>query len=129
MASKSIKQLVSEARMHITNLSPAEAQAALESGNARFIDLRESEEIRRNGKIPAAVHAPRGMLEFYADPASPYHLPEFDPQQELILYCAGGGRSALATKTLQEMGFEKVAHLDGGFKAWEEAGLPVQNDS
>jgi rhodanese-related sulfurtransferase len=82
------------------------------------VDLREPDEVANSGTIPGAVHAPRGMLEFYADPASPYHRAEFDPARRTILYCASGGRSALAVEALQQLGYGQVAHLDGGFKAW-----------
>ena len=77
-------------------------------------------------KIKGSVHAPRGMLEFYADPSLPYHKPEFDPEKRIILHCASGGRSALAAQTLKQMGYPNVAHLDGGFKAWKENNLPVE---
>ena len=76
----------------------------------------------RDGVIPGAAHAPRGMLEFYADPTSPYHRKEFDPARRVVLHCASGGRSALAADTLKQMGYQNVAHLDGGFKALEGAG-------
>ena len=81
--------------------------------------------MKQNGKIPGSFHAPRGMLEFYADPLLPYYKPEFNKNNQIILHCASGGRSALATATLKQMGYENVAHMDGGFKAWKEAGLPV----
>jgi rhodanese-related sulfurtransferase len=80
----------------------------------------------KNGKIPGAVNAPRGMLEFYADSTLPYYRPEFDKHKRIILHCASGGRSALAVKTLKEMGYENIAHLDGGLKAWVEAGMDVE---
>ena len=97
----------------------------LENGNATLIDIRESEELKQNGKIENSVHAPRGMLEFYADTSLPYHKQEFEKDNRIILYCASGGRSALATTTLKQMGYKNIAHLDGGFKAWKEAGIPV----
>ena len=96
----------------------------MERGEAVLIDLREPEERAQNGAIPGAVHAPRGMLEFYADPTSPYHRPEFDPDRRVILHCASGGRSALAAAMLQQLGYARVAHLDGGLKAWKEARRP-----
>jgi rhodanese-related sulfurtransferase len=89
---------------------------------AVVVDLRESEELAATGKIPGSLHVPRGMLEFRADPTSPYHLPELDPAKRVILHCASGGRSALAAATLQDMGYDNVAHLDGGMNAWTEAG-------
>jgi rhodanese-related sulfurtransferase len=97
----------------------------IEKGNVILIDIREPDELLKSGKIKGAVNAPRGMLEFYADASLPYHKPEFDKEKRLILYCASSGRSALAVKTLKEMGYTNVAHIDGGFKAWKEAGLPA----
>jgi len=113
---------------HIENLSPDQVAAELQSGTATLIDLREANE-RAKGRIAAAYHVPRGMLEFYADPSSPYHREEFDPDGRLILVCASGGRSALAAETLQQMGYRRVAHLDGGLNAWVAQGLPVERDS
>jgi rhodanese-related sulfurtransferase len=126
MAHKSATDLVKEAKQQIENLSPDQVQAELSKGNATIIDIRESEELKQNGKIAGAVHAPRGMLEFYADPSLPYHRPEFDKNKRIILHCASGGRSALAAAALKQMGYEKVAHLDGGLKAWKESGKPVE---
>lgn len=117
--------MVKEAKQEIENLTPHQVKDELSKNNVLLIDIRESEELKQNGKIEGAVHAPRGMLEFYADPSLPYHKPEFDKSKRLILQCASGGRSALAVKTLKEMGYENLAHLDGGLKAWKEAGLPV----
>lgn len=125
MATKSATDLVQEAKQKIDNLTPAQIKEELEKGNVTLIDIRESEELKQSGKIPGSVHAPRGMLEFYADPSLPYHKPEFNKDKRIILHCASGGRSALATETLKQMGYENVAHLDGGFKAWKEAGMPV----
>ncbi|EYB68412.1 rhodanese-related sulfurtransferase [Deinococcus phoenicis] len=117
--------MVQEARQRVENLSADQVAAELDGGAAVLIDLREPGEQEQNGVIPGAVSAPRGMLEFWADPASPYHRPEFDPGRRIILHCASGGRSALAADTLRQMGYTKVAHLDGGMKAWAEAGRPV----
>jgi rhodanese-related sulfurtransferase len=122
---KSAVELVKEAKQQIENLTPEQVKEEISKNNALLIDIRESEELNQNGKIEGALHAPRGMLEFYADSSLPYHKPEFDKNKRLILQCASGGRSALAVKTLKEMGYENVAHLDGGLKAWNEAGLPV----
>lgn len=127
MSQKSAADLVKEAKQGIENLTPARVQQELANGNAILIDIRESEELLQNGKIPGSVHAPRGMIEFYADASLPYHKPEFDKNKRLILHCASGGRSALAVQTLKQMGFQQIAHLDGGIKAWKEAGLPVEN--
>lgn len=126
MAQKSASDLVKEAKSRIENLTAEQVQEELSSGNACLIDIRESEELIQNGTIEGSVHAPRGMLEFYADPALPYHKPAFTREKRLILQCASGGRSALAAITLLEMGYDNVAHLDGGIKAWKDAGLPVK---
>jgi rhodanese-related sulfurtransferase len=99
--------------------------AEVAGGDPLIVDIREPVEREQHGSIPGAISAPRGMLEFYADPTSPYHLPELDPNRRVILHCAAGGRSALAADTLQQMGYTDVAHLDGGFTAWKEAGQPV----
>jgi rhodanese-related sulfurtransferase len=116
--------MVAEAKRHIENLTPAQVADELGGGDALLVDIRESAE-RQAGVLPGAVYAPRGMLEFYADPASPYHRPEFDPDRRTILYCASGGRSALAAAALRELGYRAVAHLDGGIKAWQESGHAV----
>ena len=126
MTTKSAADLVSEARQQIENLSPQQVNQEISGGNVNLIDIRESEELKSNGSIPGSVSAPRGMLEFYADETLPYHKPEFDRNKRIILHCASGGRSALAAATLKQMGYENVAHLDGGIKAWKEAGLPVK---
>ena len=123
MTAKSATDLVKEAKHQIENLTPVQVKEELSKGNATLIDIRESEELKENGKIPGSVHAPRGMLEFYADASLPYHRPEFDKNEKIILHCASGGRSALAAATLKQMGYENVAHLDGGIKAWKEAGM------
>lgn len=122
---KTAAELVSEAKQRVTNLSVDEVAAEMESGEALLVDLREPGERAQQGVIPGAVHAPRGMIEFWADPSSAYHRPEFDPNRRVILHCASGGRSALAADTLQQMGYTNVAHLDGGFTAWKQAGQPV----
>ena len=125
MSVKSATDLVKEAKKEIENLSPKQVAEELSTHNTTLIDIRETEELKQNGKIAGSTHAPRGMLEFYADNSLPYYKPEFDKTKRIILHCASGGRSALAVKTLKEMGYENVAHLDGGIKAWKEAGLPV----
>lgn len=121
---KSAAELVSEAKQRIENLTPDDVERELSEG-AIVVDLRESEELA-GGRIPGAVHVPRGMLEFRADPASPYHLDSLDPSKRVILHCAAGARSALAAATLKDMGYERVAHMDGGFGAWQQAGKPVE---
>ena len=123
---KSASDLVAEAKAKVENLDVDAVEAELKSGNAVVIDLRESEELAATGRIPGSVHVPRGMLEFRADPTSPYHQDPIDPSKRIILHCASGGRSALAASTLQAMGYDNVAHLDGGFTAWKAAGKPVE---
>lgn len=118
-------ELVQNAKSCIENLTPEQVREEMQNGNAVLVDIRDSPELA-NGAIPGSVHASRGMLEFHADPASPYHKPELDPGKRTILHCASGGRSALAVQTLKAMGYGNIAHLDGGFKAWEAAGLPVE---
>jgi len=126
VAKKTAAEMVAEAKSRIRNLSPDEVAAELKRGNVVLVDLREPEEREENGAIPGSVSAPRGMLEFYADPTTSYHREEFDPEQDIILYCSAGGRSALAADTLQQMGHRRVAHLEGGFTAWRDQGLPVE---
>lgn len=123
--STSAMALVQEARRRIQNLTVEQVAAEVQAG-ALLVDLRESEERREEGVIPGAVHMPRGMLEFYADPTLPYHRPELTPDRRIILHCSLGGRSALAADLLQQMGYRNVAHLDGGLLAWKEAGMPVE---
>ena len=91
-----------------------------------LVDIRDAPELEAAGRIPGSIHIPRGMLEFRADPATPYHQAPLDPARRVILHCASGGRSALAAVALKEMGYERVAHLDGGFNAWKEAGQPPE---
>lgn len=124
MTGKTVAQLVQEARASIENLTPDQVEAELAAGRATLVDIRDTPELA-NGVIPGAVHASRGMLEFYADPGSPYHKPELRPEDRVILHCASGGRSALAVQTLRALGYNNVAHLDGGFKAWQAVGKPT----
>jgi rhodanese-related sulfurtransferase len=114
-----IAERVAEAKGKIENLTPEQVVEELETG-AVLVDLREPGELDSEDGIKGAVHAPRGMLEFYADPTSPYHREEFDPSRRTILYCASGGRSALAALALRDLGYTDVAHLDGGVKAWTQ---------
>jgi rhodanese-related sulfurtransferase len=123
---KGYKQLVAEANSAIETIQAAEAMRQLQTGEVAFIDVRDLPELERDGKIPGAVHASRGMLEFHADPESPYHKEVFASGKKLILYCASGGRSALAAQRLQEMGLSRVAHVSGGMKAWKEMNGPVE---
>jgi rhodanese-related sulfurtransferase len=124
MAVKSAVGLVTDAKEQIENLSVDQVAEEVGAG-AILVDVRDAEERDRVGAIPGAVHASRGMLEFYADPALPYHKSELDPDRRIILHCASGGRSALAVVTLQQMGYPNVAHMEGGFTAWKAAGRPV----
>ncbi|UFK98619.1 rhodanese-like domain-containing protein [Kaistella faecalis] len=127
MEAKSATEMVQQAKQQIDNLTPEQVQQELQNGSATLIDIREGNELKESGRIAGSVHAPRGMLEFYADSGLPYHKPELSKDRRLILHCASGGRSALATATLKQMGFENVAHLEGGMKAWKEAGLPSED--
>ena len=119
--------MVAEARASIENITVADAAALLERDDVLFVDIRDPRELARLGTIPGSFRAPRGMLEFWVDPASPYYKPALDSGQKLVLFCGSGWRSALTAKTLQEMGLDNVAHLDGGFTAWHEAGQPVES--
>jgi rhodanese-related sulfurtransferase len=125
MTTKTAAHLIHEAKGRSENLAPADVAAELEAGGVLLVDLRESEE-RQQGSIAGAVHVPRGMLEFCADPTSAYYRAEFDPGRRTILFCASGGRSALAADVLQTLGYTRVARLEGGLKAWREAGLSVE---
>jgi len=122
---KTVKSMVDDAMDVITTYSVDDARELHGRDDVQFIDIRDVRELERDGVIPGAFHAPRGMLEFWVDPESPYHKPLFAQNKQFVLYCAAGWRSALATRTLQEMGVEKVAHIDGGFTAWKQAGAPV----
>lgn len=124
MATRTAAELVKDAKSRIENLTPDQVQAEI-AGGATLVDIRDAPELA-GGTIAGAVHASRGMLEFYADPASPLHKKELDPDRRIILHCASGGRSALAVLTLRELGYGNVAHLDGGFKAWQAAGKPIR---
>lgn len=118
---KSSKQLIDEANARINTLSIKEAQDKFEASNVAFIDIRDIRELEREGTIPGALHAPRGMLEFWVDPQSPYFRPLFGEDKQFILYCQSGWRSALATAALQDMGLSNICHIEGGFKAWKES--------
>lgn len=119
------QELVADARSRIRNLTPAEVEGHLLAQDSVFVDVRESAELEEHGRIADAVHVPRGLLEFWADPTSPLHRPELDPERRTIVYCAAGSRSALAVETLESLGYRDVAHLEGGIAAWKGAGLPV----
>ncbi len=123
---KSVWGMVEEIKADLENLSPAQVAAELEAGTAVVVDIRDIRELILKGKIPGAFHAPRGNLEFWIDPRSSYYRDIFRPDGRYILYCAGGGRSAFAARTMKEMGISDVAHLEPGFGGWVEAGLPVE---
>ena len=123
---KTAAQLVEEASAQIETLSPQQAFALAEAGEAILVDIRDIRELNREGRVPGAVHAPRGMLEFWVDPESPYHRDVFaQAGKRYVFFCASAWRSALATRDLQAMGLEPVAHIEGGFNGWRDAGLPV----
>jgi len=122
---KGSKQLVAEANQQIRTIPQDEAKKKLDDPNVVFVDIRDVRELERDGMIPGAFHAPRGMLEFWVDPDSPYFKDVFGSGKEFVFYCASAWRSALATKAVQDMGLGPVAHLEGGFSAWKKAGLPV----
>ena len=124
---KGVKALVTEASARIETLTLDEATALHGDADVVFIDLRDVRELWRDGKVAGAVHVPRGMLEFWIDPASPYHKPVFAEDKRFVLYCGSGWRSALATKVAQDMGLAPVCHIDGGYTAWKNAGLPVED--
>jgi rhodanese-related sulfurtransferase len=121
----SVHQLVARAKSQIRNLSVDEFARAFEADPVTLVDVREPDELERDGAIPGAVHAPRGVLEFWADPASSHHRPDFDPARRTLLYSGTGGRSALAVQALEGLGYVDVAHLDGGMTAWKTRGRPV----
>jgi len=119
------KELIAHAMNQIETLSLEKAQDLIGDGETVFVDIRDVRELEREGMIPNAMHAPRGMLEFWVDPDSPYYKPIFGEGKRLVLYCASAWRSALATETLQRMGVPNVSHLEGGFSAWKKAQLPT----
>lgn len=123
---KGYRELVSEAEAQITALTPEQAAKAAQDSDVVLIDIRDIRELDREGRIAGAHHCPRGMLEFWIDPESPYHKPVFSSGKSFVFFCAAGWRSALATKTAQDMGLSPVSHIEGGFGAWREAGLPIE---
>lgn len=126
MITKGITQLCAEAEAAIETWTVADALRRLDDEDVVFVDIRDVRELWRDGSIPGAVHAPRGMLEFWVDPESPYARDVFQSGKRFMFFCAGGLRSALAARTVQDMGLEPVCHLAGGFEAWKEAGGPVE---
>ena len=126
MSIKSAQTLVAEALTEIKTLSPAEALEMVNSDKCNLIDIRDVRELEKMGRIENSHHIPRGMLEFWMDPDSPYFKEgKIDMNKEMVLFCAGGLRSALATKSLKDMGFEKISHIDGGFSKMKSSGFKV----
>jgi rhodanese-related sulfurtransferase len=119
-------QLVAEADAAVGHIGAETAKTLLKNEDTRFIDVRDIRELPKTGRIPGAKHCPRGMLEFWIDPQSPYHKPLFAEDVQFVFYCASGWRSALAAQTAKTMGLSKVTHLKGGISAWVDAGLPVE---
>ena len=122
---KGFRQMVDEAKARIKTIGLEEARARLGEDNVVFVDLRDVRELEREGLIPGAFHCPRGMLEFWVDPDSPYHKAIFTSGKEFVFYCNAAWRSALATDVAQQMGLAPVCEMDGGFTAWKNAGFPV----
>ena len=119
------EELIAHAMAQIETVPLEKAQDLLDDSDTVFVDIRDIRELEREGMIPNAMHAPRGMLELWVDPDSPYYKPIFGEGKRLVLYCASAWRSALATETLQRMGVPNVSHLEGGFSAWKKAQLPT----
>ena len=120
------KAMVAEANAKIETLSPQDAVKLHGRADVVLLDLRDPRELEREGKVPGAFHCPRGMLEFWIDPESPYHKPVFAQDKRFVFFCAGGTRSALAAATASDMGLRPVAHVEGGFGKWKEAGGPIE---
>ena len=123
---KGIKDLLSEAEAEIETITAEEAIRLKDDPNVVIVDIRDIRELERGGRIPGSYHAPRGMLEFWVDPDSPYHREIFASGKRFVLHCASGWRSALATQALQHMGLQPVCHIGGGFEAWKKAGGPTE---
>ncbi|UFN47603.1 rhodanese-like domain-containing protein [Roseomonas sp. OT10] len=120
-----VQEMLAAARAAVPSIRREEAEALMRDGRALVVDVRDAAEVQASGKVPGAVNVSRGMLEFRADPSAPSHDPAFDPDRTVLVYCASGGRSALAGKTLRELGYRDVRNL-GGFKDWVEAGGAVE---
>ena len=120
------KAMLAAAESEIETLSPAEAGRLIGNDSVQFVDIRDVRELQREGKVPEAFHATRGMLEFWIDPDSPYYKEVFGTGKKFVFYCQSGWRSALATQTVQRMGLANVCHIGGGFRAWKETGNPVE---
>jgi rhodanese-related sulfurtransferase len=121
-----VEQMLTEANAAIRTLTLAEAQDLLGRDDVLFVDLRDPRELARDGRIPGAFHCPRGMLEFWIDPASPYAKPQFQEDKTFVFFCGGGLRSALSAHLAQRMGLTSVAHIGGGFGAWKKQGAPIE---
>lgn len=121
-----VKSLIAEARDEIETLPQETVEAMAAAGEALLVDLRDIRELDRDGRIPGAVHAPRGMLEFWIDPQSPYFKPALATDKKLILFCATAWRSALAVRDMQRIGVENIAEMEGGFSQWKARGAPVE---
>jgi rhodanese-related sulfurtransferase len=121
----SIKDMLANANASVPRVDRDQAMALIKDKNALVVDVRDLPEVQASGKVAGAVHVSRGMLEFRADPDSPYHNPDFRRDRPVIVYCASGGRSALAGKALQDLGYHDVRNL-GAFKDWAEKGGPVE---
>jgi rhodanese-related sulfurtransferase len=122
---KGFRQMVDEAKARITTISLEDAKGRLGRDDVVFVDLRDVRELEREGMVPGAFHCPRGMLEFWIDPDSPYHKDIFAGDKEFVFYCNGAWRSALAADVAQQMGLEHVVEMDGGFAGWKKKGFPV----
>ena len=122
----SYRTLVDEALAKIETIQPQDAVKLHGQGDVVLVDIRDPRELQREGKMPGAFHATRGMLEFWIDPASPYFKPKFGEDKTFVFFCAGGLRSALAAKTAHDMGMKPVAHIRGGFSEWKKSGAPVE---
>jgi rhodanese-related sulfurtransferase len=125
LMANSVKQMLEAANAAVPKVTPAQAREMIAKGNTLVVDVRDAPEVAASGKVAGAVHVSRGMLEFRADPQTPYYDKNFAPDKIVILYCASGGRSALAGQVLKEMGYDKVYNL-GGFKDWVESGGAVE---
>ena len=121
--------MVEAAKREIEEIPADEAKALVGRSDVMLVDVRDPRELARDGRVPGAFHCPRGMLEFWIDPESPYHKPVFAEDRKYVFFCGGGLRSALAAKVAQDMGLRPVAHIVGGFTAWREAGGPIERDA
>ena len=125
---KGFRALVDEAMAQVTTYNVDEVRQRLDDPALQLVDIRDARELEREGTLPGAINAPRGMLEFWVDPDSPYYKPVFgDEDKQYVLFCGAGWRSALAAKALQDMGMTNVAHIDGGFTEWAKQGAPVDS--